>query len=271
MPDLSGIADPKYVSGQYRSAAHLNTRIGLHERFSVNPYGWQRWVFDQFDLPAQCSILELGCGAGHLWTTNLDRLPPGWTVCLSDASAGMLAQARANLGESAARSSFRQVDARAIPFADGSFDAVIANHMLYHVPDRAKALAEIRRVLKPGGRLYTSTVGAGHLRELRAMLVRFSPVLADWGVSAANSFMLEDGAEQLRRWFPHVSVKRYEDALLVTEVEPLIEYILSGRIAFSPQEKQDLTCFVGQEMARQGGKIHITKEGGLFIAGQNLA
>ena len=267
MPDLSGINDPKYVSGQYSTAANLNTRLGLHERFSVNPYRWPHWVFDRFDLPGQCSILELGCGAGQLWTNNLDRLPPGWTICLSDQSEGMLAQARANLGEAAARFSFRQVDAQALPFADGSFDAVIANHMLYHLPDREKALAGIRRVLAPGGRLYASTNGARHLLELREMLVRFSPVLADWGVQITNSFTLVNGAEQLRRFFSCIRMERYKDALLVTEAEPLIEYVLSGRIHFSPEEKQEFARFVGQEMTRQGGKIYIAKEGGLFIAG----
>ena len=268
MPDLSGINDPRYVSGQYSTAANLNTRIGLHEHFSVNPYRWPHWVFDRFDLPAQCSILELGCGAGQLWTNNLDRLPPGWTICLSDASAGMLAQARANLGAAAARFNFRQVDAQAIPFADGGFDAVIANHMLYHVPEREKARAGIRRVLAPGGRLYASTNGARHMLELREMLVRFSPVLADWGVQITKSFTLENGAEQLQRYFPFIRLERYEDALLVTDVEPLIEYVLSGRIHFTPAEKQEFTRFVEQEIARQGGKLHITKDGGLFIAGR---
>jgi SAM-dependent methyltransferase len=180
----------------------------------------------------------------------------------------MLAQARANLGEAAARFNFRQVDAQAIPFADGSFDAVIANHMLYHVPDRGQALAEIRRVLRPGGTLYASAGGGRHLLELREMLVRFSPALVDWGVQVSNAFTLENGAAQLRPWFPSIRLERYEDALLVTEAKPLIEYILSGRIEFSPEESDALIRFVGQEMARQGGKIYIAKESGLFIAGQ---
>ena len=53
------------------------------------------------------------------------------------------------------------------PYDDASFDAVIANHMLFHVPDRAKALAEMRRVLRPGGKLYTSTMGETHKKTLR--------------------------------------------------------------------------------------------------------
>ena len=42
---------------------------------------------------------------------------------------------------------FEEIDAQSIPYETKTFDAVIANHMLYHVPDRAKAIAEIKRVL----------------------------------------------------------------------------------------------------------------------------
>ncbi len=57
------------------------------------------------------------------------------------------------------RVQFKEIDAQSIPFEDETFDAVIANHMLYHVPDRPKAIAEIKRVLKPGGRLIATTIG----------------------------------------------------------------------------------------------------------------
>ena len=53
-----------------------------------------------------------------------------------------------------------------LPFEADTFDAVVANHMLYHVPDRAQALAEMQRVLKPGGQVYLATNGLAHLREL---------------------------------------------------------------------------------------------------------
>lgn len=136
---------------QYRDASNLNSRITLHERFSTNPYGIFRWIFDHFDLPAGAHILELGCGSGQLWLKNLDRIPSGWSITLSDFSPGMLEEARGNLSQSGHPFAFQVIDAQSIPIEDESFDAVIANHMLYHVPDRAVALAEVRRVLRPGG------------------------------------------------------------------------------------------------------------------------
>src|SRR5436305_15089237 len=90
----------------------------------------------------------------------------------------MLEEARRNLEKGGRAFRFELMDAQAIPFEDRGFDAVIANHMLYHVPDRGLALAEVRRVLKPGGRLYTSTIGGSHLRELDELVSRFEPGLA---------------------------------------------------------------------------------------------
>jgi SAM-dependent methyltransferase len=106
--------DREYLAKQYRDGTNLNARILLHMKFSTNPYGWFGWVFDQFNLPAQGRILELGCGAGTLWMDNLERIPPGWEIILSDFSDGMLNQAQANLSQK--RSFFfKQVDARSTP------------------------------------------------------------------------------------------------------------------------------------------------------------
>src|SRR5262249_16734842 len=128
-----------------------------------------------------------------------------------------------------ARFRFVVADAQQLPFGDAAFDRVIANHMLYHVPDRAGALAEIRRVLRPGGRFYAATNGRDHLRELGELVARFAPDWTGWAAgSNSQGFRLENGAEQLARWFPRVELRRYEDALVVTEAEPLLAYVLSG-------------------------------------------
>jgi len=263
---MSVLSDPKYVAQQYRDASNLNARIQLHARFSTNKYGWHRWVFDQFDAPTECEILELGCGPGDLWLENLDRVPDGWDITLSDFSPGMVQEAQRNLGEGQRRFRFEEIDAQSIPFPDGSLDVVIANHILYHVPDRAKALSEIRRILKPGGHLYASTVGRAHLRELHELVARFDPQIAPWGGSPAESFLLENGRDQLVQWFSRVTLYRYKDALVVTEATPLVAYILSSfKATLIGERVTKFIEFVERELALHN-TIHVTKDSGMFEA-----
>jgi ubiquinone/menaquinone biosynthesis C-methylase UbiE len=265
---MSRLTDQTYLRrNQYRDSANLEARIHLHRHYGTNPYGWHRWVFDQLDLPEKCRILELGGGPGYLWLENRGRIPAGWNVILSDLSSGMVEEARKNLEESRQHFTFGAIDAQDLPFADGSFDAVIANHMLYHVPERDKALSEIRRVLRSGGQFFAATNGKQHLRELREWTDEFYPRGTEegWAVIEAN-FTLETGEEQLIRWFSKVRMKRYEDTLLVREVEPLVAYINSLTNTDADEDAENkLRNFLTHRLAASGA-IRITKDSGIFEA-----
>jgi SAM-dependent methyltransferase len=138
--------------------------------------------------------------------------------------------------------------------------------MLFHVPDRPQALSEIRRVLRPDGRFYASTVGVGHLCEIGELVRRFDPEII-FGIGDEANFTLESGAQQLAPHFSSVVLRRYEDALVVTEAEPLIAYILSGRVGASLEggRAKELAIFIQGEFTEHGA-LHITKDAGLFEA-----
>jgi ubiquinone/menaquinone biosynthesis C-methylase UbiE len=262
---VSHLSDRSYLKDQYKDASKLNARIRLHARFSTNRYGWHRWVFDQFRLAPGSRVLELGCGPGLLWAVNLARIPDTWDITLSDFSPGMLQEARQTLSRSQRPVQFQVIDAQAIPFDDASLDAVIANHMLYHVPDRPRALAEIRRVLKPDGVLYASTIGETDLHEIGDLIQRVDATFR-WGATTGE-FSLENGTAQLARQFSSVTLHRYEDALVVTEAQPLIAYILSGQAGrvLVGEKQQRLQALIEQELAARGA-IHISKDSGMFEA-----
>ena len=96
-------------------------------------------------------ILDAGCGSCLLSAALRDR---GAVVTAVDASAGMLALARRRLGDDLA---LHVVDLRdPLPFAEGAFDDVVASLVLHYLEDWGPRLAEIRRVLRPGGRLIAS-------------------------------------------------------------------------------------------------------------------
>jgi ubiquinone/menaquinone biosynthesis C-methylase UbiE len=255
-----------FLKDQYKDSQNLDARIALHMRFSRNKQSWMRWVFEHMDLQPGLRVLELGCGPGTLWAENRERIPAGLRLALSDYSFGMVSTARRALHEVTPAATFGEIDAGYLPFAAGTFDVVIANHMLYHVPDRRRALEEIQRVLRPGGRLCTSTVGEVHLRELDEMARRFDPELDDYS-SHLIEFTLENGREQLAESFREIELRRYENALDVTDAEALVAYFASGtRASVTAGRRDEFKAWLEAEMRSRGGSIYITIDSGLFSA-----
>ena len=211
------------LKDQYRDSTNLQARIDLHARFSTATRDFHAWVFDQYDLPASARVLEIGCGTGLLWEKNRKRIPTTWRLTLTDFSVGMVTTARQTLTAQNLSARYVHNDAQALPFLSDSFDALIANHMLFHVPDIPRAIAEIRRVLTRGGKLYAATNGRGHLQELFDIAGRFlgKPIAHD-----GMRFKREDGGAMLAAELRDVRRIDYPDELVVTEVEPLMAFIL---------------------------------------------
>ena len=260
------------LATQYRDAGNLNARIALHARFSTNPYGWMRWAFEQMRLAPGERILEVGAGPATTWQKNLGRVPPGCDITLTDLSPGMVEAAEQNLRGSYPHFKVQVANVESLPFGDAGYDVVVANHMLYHVPDLAKGLSEIRRVLKPGGRFYAATNGLDNMLELTELLSRFDPA-QPYDVSAIIApFSLQNGAALLEPYFSPVRLLRYDDSLDVTEPEPLVAYAASmGSLAgqFTGEKLERFAAFVQQEVAdavAREGALRIRKSGGLFEA-----
>jgi ubiquinone/menaquinone biosynthesis C-methylase UbiE len=259
--------DQQYLkTDQYKDSSNLDARVALHQRFSTNSYGWCRWVFDTLlKLPQNARILELGCGPAYLWKENISRIPTGWHITLSDLSSGMLDAAWRNLVVAGRAFKFEEIDAQSIPYEDETFHAVIANHMLYHVPDRLKAIAEIKQVLRPNGRLIATTIGENHLKEIVNWIRQVNPA-TDF-VSFGSPFTLENGLDQLKPFFSQVMLSRYFDSLQVTETKPILDFILSTSHAaeISHEKLAKLQIDLEKEL-NEKGKIFIQKDSGLFEA-----
>ncbi len=88
-------------------------------------------------------VLDLGCGTGH----SYEELAPRVTVGVDVSARALAGQDRETV----------VADMRSLPFTDGAFDSVVSIHSIEHVPDPARMLAEVRRVLKPGGRAIFAT------------------------------------------------------------------------------------------------------------------
>ena len=251
---------------QYRTSTNLEARIALHKRFGTNPYGWFRFVCDHLALQPGWRVLEVGCGPGSLWLDQKARLPEGIRLFLGDLSYGMATTARRNLAGQVP-ADFLVLDAQAIPFPAGFFDLVVANHMLYHVPNINQAASEIARVLRPGGRLVAATNGLRHMQELRDLLQRVLP-LTDLHTSQTRRFALENAAGILAHSFPEAQTYAYDEHLEVTEVEPLVAYVHSMGGLYRPgmtDVEQPLEAEIRRSFTESEGMFYITKSQGVVV------
>ena len=126
-----------------RRAVHYDAAGRLLERLLIGDS--RAWIGRQ----ATGRTLEVAVGTGR----NLPHYPAGLDLTGLDLSPEMLARARRRAAELGRRVDLREGDAERLPFPDGSFDTVVCTLALCAVPDREAAIAEIDRVLRPGGRL----------------------------------------------------------------------------------------------------------------------
>ena len=252
------INETEKVKEQYGKADGLNTRISIHEKYSTNKMGISNWNFTVYKIEKGMKVLELGCGTGSMWIEHRDVIEKCSELVLSDFSEVMLENTRNNLG-AAPNITYKVIDIQDIPYEDNYFDVVIANYMLYHVPDINKALSEVSRVLKKGGHFYAGTVGEKGIME----------TIGEWlglGKIYVNTFSLDNGGEMLDKHFSEVKIERYKDSLEVTNLDDLMDYIYSG-ITFKN------ACTLSKEEVRrvleehvEGGILRLPKDPGMFVS-----
>jgi SAM-dependent methyltransferase len=224
-------------------------------------------VASQIDWPVGARVLEVGCGAGWLWTEASAHLPSGLRLTLTDLSPGMVTEA---VGRVAGLGRHRRVvgrvaDAQALPFATDSFGVVIANHMLYHVPDPRLAVSELARVVRPDGVLIAGTVGTSHLRELaeiRAEVFGGRNVLP-----TVDTFGIEVGEPMLRGCFADVEWRHYDDWLDCTDPEDVLAFLASTPPVedASREDRRRVAEAVHRRFAAGGGRMRVSKETGVFV------
>ena len=248
------IADEKVVADQYATSSRLQTRISIHEKYSRNKQPFGEWIVSHYHLQPGEKVLELGCGTGSMWQNV--ALPDGCHVTMTDLSSGMLETARHNTVHLGA--AYAVCDAMAIPYKDASFDVVIANMMLYHVPDIQKALMEIRRVMKPEGRFFAATAGEHGAVEAVLEMMGLPSTLN-------HRFTVQNGKEQLSAHFKHVNCQRRDDALDVTNLGDLIAYLRSMQGMTVLADISDVQLLDVFRSNMVDGVLTLPKDYGLFI------
>ncbi|GMQ60737.1 hypothetical protein AN1V17_51400 [Vallitalea sediminicola] len=258
------------VKKQYSNSNNLEARIQLHKLYSTNKTGWSTWIFNQIDFQKNYQVLELGSGTGSFWLANKTKLPY-MNIIITDSSEGMLNTVRKKLESLNCNVTFNLVDSQEIPYMDNSFDIIIANHMIYHIPDINKAISEIYRVLKPNGKLYTTTLGKDNMTELASLLHNFDNSIVFPSNKLIERFGLDSGSISLRKFFKNVDCKRYKDSLWILKSIPLLNYVLSlegiGNVLdiIRDERVNDFRDYL-DVLINKDGKINIKKDSGILIA-----
>jgi ubiquinone/menaquinone biosynthesis C-methylase UbiE len=121
-------------------------------------------MFTEIEALVDGNILEVGTGPGTWWVENVDRIPSGVSALRSDFSHGMILEARERTQAMLPNLGYARLYAQAIPLRSESQDLILANHMIYHIPDKEAAFKEFHRILKPGASLCATANGRNHMQ-----------------------------------------------------------------------------------------------------------
>jgi SAM-dependent methyltransferase len=251
---------------QYGDSRKLAARARLNREYTIAEIGWFAWVARQLPLKPASRILDVGCGPGWFWASVANMLPEKIDLTLSDLSPGMVREAVERCqGLPFGSVRGREAEATVLPFEDDSFDTVIAMHMLYHVADPAKGIAEMYRVLRPDGVLAVTTNGAGNMRKIYELTTVFGSPPCD---PAAAIFGYDAAGRLMRSQFGNVTLSQHPASLRVTDPEDVFLALTS----YPPGEEADEAQLVRFRKAiadafQQGnGVLEAEKETGLFIS-----
>jgi SAM-dependent methyltransferase len=262
-----GVTAPnELVRRQYSTSEKLAARARLHRDFSVDETPWFPWVAAKAELKAGDRVLDIGCGPGWFWPAAAAVLPGDLDITLCDLSPGMIEEAVPRVASAGSWTARGEVaDLGRLPFADASFDAVIAMHMLYHLPAPAAGIAEIHRVLKPGGTAVVTTNGANNLRELYSFNAAAFGTKPEEPVSALFGFAHADS--MLRERFGNVAFSPFRGQLRITDPDT----VFAAQTSFPPGDTADeaqlakLREAINAAFAEADGVLVVEKDTGVFV------
>jgi SAM-dependent methyltransferase len=206
-PRLS-LDNPMLVRWEFASEERLATRNAIY-RSLISGDDAETFVFDAVAEVNPSTVLEVGCGTGELAARVAREV--GADVVAVDASERMVALAREHGVEALV------ADVQALPFADESFDCVVAAWLLYHVHGRERAISECARVLRPGGRLVAATLADENFDDLWELL----------GAPPAGglTFSTTNGAEQLAPYFARVEAREALGVVTFPSSEAMRQFV----------------------------------------------
>jgi SAM-dependent methyltransferase len=262
-PGASLWADRPWLLGtQYKTDANLAARQSIyayqHPRHDIAGL-----VIGLAALTGRETVTDVGCGNGA-YLAELARRGHAGPVLGVDLSPGMLHAARDRVTQAGGSlPGLAVADATALPLPAGAADVTMAPHMLYHVPDPAAAVRELRRVTRPGGRVLVVLNGADHLLELRELVATSVP---DETAGRSERLTLDGGADLLAGCFDSVTRHDFLAELVVPDPGPVAAYVLSSWAGqHGPDAQRLVTDVLTGLPTDQAGNMRIRTHSGCLV------
>lgn len=243
----------KLLVEQYSNDDRLATRIRTHQLYTEPDVSLVDWVLDHVSWRGDETVLDIGCGTGVYLDSAENRAQH---IFAGDQSLGMLrthdtSHNRVNL------------DAQQLPYPDHVADVILANHMLYHVPDIGQAAAEFARVLKPGRTLLAATNSSRDRQEFYWLMRQIAPAADVENYASPNElpFTLENGAAQLEPHFAEVTMHKFNSWFVFPDPQPVIDYFSTNHERWMGLVADDITWEEICDRIRQILTAHIAEHG----------
>src|SRR6056297_108687 len=176
------------VSGKWARTAR---RFRLNAAY-CEPIVASRVVTDLMQVEQRARILDCGVGNGSLSIALASLMTGPADFHAVDTSAELLVQAKSLMQHAGLDPHLQQADVMSLPYEDQSFDVVMAAHVLEHLPDPQRALAEMVRVLKPGGMVFLCVTRPSLFGALVQLLWRTWAITEQQGIAWLNASQLVD-------------------------------------------------------------------------------
>ncbi len=260
------------TSQMYATEGPLAVRIQTHELYTQPPADFVGWVLDHVPWRGEETVLDIGCGAGAYLQPVCDRLTGTGRLLCGDLSLGMLRDVASH--PLLSQVALLNADAAHLPLPDQSCDVVLANHMLYHVPETEQAVSEAHRVLRPGGYLLAAANSCHSMQALADEVKRACRRLgwpAELRGRPERRFSLENGRSCNKPVFDEVELHRLESALVFPTAEPAVAYVGSMLHAYTSAlpDPSALLDQLGRQISSivaEHGEFRVPKTTALFVA-----
>lgn len=253
------MTDAEVLSGQYADDRNLRARQRLWEISRSEPaLDFNRWSVALTGSGVGDLVLDAGCGNGRVLALLRGR---GCRAIGLDLSWGMASSTQA--------AAVVVGDVQCLPSPSDVFDAAVALMMLYHVPDQEAAVAELRRVVRPGGVMVATTASQDNQVELRAIIEDAVGEGWTWQRPSATSFHLEGGAAVLGTAFEEVTlVEAPERRIFITNADAMADYVASSGQYFDRTLPAGHTWDDVVEAVRAATLEAVAADGALVVTGR---